>query len=78
MCHLLEVVPRERDPLLQRQLILEFSGPVTLAQLAAQQGPSDTFLHLKAIFGVKNSETVIKGYLLGGSWGKEKNMETVL
>lgn len=52
---------------------------MTLPQLAAQRGPSAAFLHSKAIFGGQNSETVIKGYLLGGWWGQKKNhKETVV
>ena len=53
--------------------------PVTPPQLAAQQGPADTFLHSKAISGGQNRERTIKGCLVGGWWGKsENNDETVV
>lgn len=53
--------------------------PVTPPQLAAQQGPADTFLHWKAVSGGQNRERIIKGCLVGGWWGKnENNDETVV
>ena len=53
--------------------------PVTPPQLAAQQGPADTFLHSKAISGGQSRERIIKGCAVGGWWGKnENNDETVV
>lgn len=46
---------------------------MTLPQLATQRGPSDTFLHSKAIFGGQNGATVIKGCLVGGVEVGEKD-----
>lgn len=52
---------------------------MTLPQLAAQQGPPDTFLHSKAVSGGQDSETVITGYWVGGWWGEVgNNNETVV
>lgn len=47
--------------------------PVTLLQLAAQQGLRDAFLDLKASFWWENSGAVLKENLVGQRWEEKRD-----